>query len=176
MGLAHGGGEVERDDIVLPQLFIQELGLPFGVAHHQQAGGVLQNALDKARDLLQPPRPRVHEARPPEGGPEGRVIGHQLLQAPLYGVVRLLQTGLGGGAEHDRGTADIGQEVHGQIEQRQHPGRHRLDLVDDQNAVAQGLEAADAGGPAVKEGVQQLDQGGDDDRRIPIFGHQLLGV
>ena len=28
------------------------------------------------------------------------------------------------------------------VEQGQHPGRHRLDLVDDQNAAAQGLEAA----------------------------------
>ena len=176
VGLTHGGGEMEADDALLPQLFIQESGLLFGVAHHQQAGGVLQYAADKSRDLLQPPCPRVHDASPPEGGPESRVIGDQLFQGALHGVDRLLQTGLGSGAEYDGGAADVGEKVHGQIEQRQHPGRYGLNFVDDQDAAAQGLEAADTGGPAVKEGVQQLDQGGDNDRRIPVFGHQFLGV
>ena len=68
MGLAHGGGEVEAGNAVLPQILIQEAGLLFGVADYQQTGDAVQDLPGKVRDFFQPPRPGVYDMCPPERG------------------------------------------------------------------------------------------------------------
>lgn len=57
----------------------------------------------------------------------------------------------------DRRPADFREKVHRQIETRQHFGRHRTRLVQDDDAARKGLEPADGGGlPTASESASDI--------------------
>ena len=54
--------------------------------------------------------------------------------------------------------------------------RHRLHLVDHKDAAAEGMEASDAAAAPGKQGVQQLDQRGDDEWAFPRCRQEFPAV
>ena len=151
----------------------EKFRLILAVAHHQQALDLLQLVQRKFCDFLQGHPSCIGNNRSAEGLPELRIVGDHIRNRFFDWMGCLFQTGLGGRAEQDRCITDLGQKLHGQIEKCQHPGRYSLNLVNDNDAAAESLEAADGSRPSVKESVEQLHQSRDDDRCIPAFHSQL---
>ena len=176
----HGCGQMITNGIWLTvQQLINRPCLRFFVAHQQHASVLLGARLHQLRQLLgciSVGHPQIHNFRSPEDLPCS-AMRHQFgLRRIRNGMRRLLQGRLGRGAQNHRSVHDSRQPVHRHVEQRQHIPGNRLHFIDDQNAVLQGTHPADARGLSGKQRVQQLHQSRNQNRAVPIFQKQFIGV
>ncbi len=93
-----------------------------------------------------------------------------------HGMLDALELRLRRRTQHDRRAAQPGQEVHAHGEQRRLIVRDRLDLVDQDDATAQGMKLPHGLRLARKHHVEKLHGRRYDDRRVPSLGkgHMLL--
>ena len=90
-------------------------------------------------------------------------------------VFAAVERGLGGGAE-DRRRAEVvnetAQTAENRVEQRCRQG---LDFVEDDHAAGRAVELPTGAGAICEERFEKADVGGDDQRRVPVFGRQAVG-
>ena len=79
-------------------------------------------------------------------------------------------------AQNNGRAALLTQKLYGKIKKRQQLDRHSLNLVDHNDAVAKRLKSSDRRCFSVKQGIQQLNQRRQNDRRVPALHQQLALV
>ena len=88
-------------------------------------------------------------------------------------ILRVMMDGwLGGGAENGGGVVVCGEFAQDAEAGMEEIDGERLCLVENDDGVGNAMELAAAGSFRGVEGFVKLDGGGDDDRRVPVFGSE----